>query len=98
MRQGDPASVLPVLARQIKSVDEVCWHEEPGSEEVAVSKRVRSALQRARCRVTVELGCTLYRVEDLPRADQWAALAHPRQKMRSRKQSRRGAAADDECR
>lgn len=97
VRQGDPASVLPVLARQIKSVDEVCWHEEPGSEEVAVSKRVRSALQRARCRVTVELGCTLYHVEDLPRADQWAALAHPRQKMRSRKQSRRGAAADDEC-
>ena len=91
VRHGDPASILPEIAR-LHSVDEVRWHEEPGAEEVATSKRVRSALRRARCRVTIELGCTLFHVNDLPRCDEWDQLAHPRQKMRSKKASRSAGA------
>ena len=85
VRYGDPASIIPQLARQ-HSFDEVRWHEEPGAEEVEASARVRAALLRMRCRAQIEHGCTLFHPDDLPRPEQWAQLAHPRQKMRSRKQ------------
>ena len=84
IRQGDPASLLPQMALNLNA-DEVRWHEEPGTEEVSTSQRVRSALLRARREVHIEHGVTLFHPDDLPRADEWAALAHPRQKMRSRK-------------
>ena len=84
VRCGDPASVLTQLVHH-HGVDEVAWHEEPGSEEVATSLRVRSMLRRARCRTRTETGCTLYHPDDLPQPEAWATLVHPRQKMRCRK-------------
>ena len=84
VRCGDPASVLTQLVHH-HGVDEVAWHEEPGSEEVATSLRVRSTLRRARCRTRTETGCTLYHPDDLPQPEAWATLVHPRQKLRSRK-------------
>ena len=88
VRCGDPASVLPQLVH-LHGVDEVAWHEEPGSEEVATSLRVRSVLRRARCRTRIETGCTLYHPDDLPQPEAWASLVHPRQKMRCKRPKQR---------
>ena len=90
VRCGDPASVLPQLVH-LHGVDEVAWHEEPGSEEVATSLRVRSVLRRARCRTRIETGCTLYHPDDLPQPEAWASLVHPRQKMRCKRPKQRPA-------
>ena len=46
VRSGDPASLLPELAR-LHGVDEVRWLEEPGSEEACTSRRVHDSLRHA---------------------------------------------------
>jgi len=84
VRHGDPASILPQLALA-HDADEVRWHEEPGTEEMATAARVRSAMRGAGRRVLTEWGCTLYHPDDLPGPDEWAALAHPRRKHQPKK-------------
>ena len=92
VRHGDPASVLPQLAL-LHEVDEVRWSEEPGSEEVATSLRVQSALRHARCRARTELSCSLYHHRDLPAQQAWASLAHPNQKLRCKRKTRQAPPA-----
>lgn len=91
IRGGDPASVLPQLALR-HQVQRVRWHEEPGSEEEASSARVRAALLHIGCQVSIDYGGCLYHPDDLPDADSWAALAHPRQKQSKKLRGKQGGA------
>ena len=87
VRCGNPASILPSLVQQLPALGEVRWHEEPGVEEAAASRRVYAAICASNSRVKPRtfVGCTLYHPEDIPSQEQWAALAHPNQKHRTKK-------------
>lgn len=88
IRSGDPASVLPQLALR-HQVERVRWHEEPGTDESESSASVRAALLRIGCQVSVDYGGCLYHPDDLPDANSWAALAHPRQKQGRKRHSKK---------
>lgn len=89
IRFGRPEAELPLLAARC-CAGEVAWHEEAGWEERRTSSRVREAMTRAGCRASAELGgCTLFHPDELPAPDEWASLAHPRQKYPAKK--RRGS-------
>ena len=45
MRAGNPSTVIPVLAEAL-GVDEVRFHDEPGTEEANMSVQVRDSLLR----------------------------------------------------
>ena len=93
IRHGDPASVLPQLALA-HGAEEVRWHEEPGTEELDTSVRVRRALRGARRRVLTDWGCTLRHPDDLPSPEEWPALAHPRCKHQPKPRAAPRASAD----
>jgi deoxyribodipyrimidine photo-lyase len=80
VRVGDPATIVPQVARQI-SATEVWWAEEPGFYEEQVSRSVRDHfLAMNRIKIVQKVGYTLYHPNDLPwDPNEWAHLAHPKQ-------------------
>ena len=90
VRYGDPDAIIKELVREL-SIEEVRWHEEAGTQEIATAQRVRQTVCHAGCRVHTDVGCTLFKPGDLPLPGEWATLAHPRQKHQRKRRDRTAA-------
>lgn len=93
IRTGDPSVLVPQIARAIGAT-EVCWTEEPGTEEINMSRRVFEALcQVGGIKIVTEVGYPLYHPNDLPPNDAgvWQSLAHPKQKVGKKYKKKRTA-------
>jgi deoxyribodipyrimidine photo-lyase len=65
IRQGKPEAVIPQLAHQLEATA-VYYHSEVTSEELAVERRLATALESLNIRLQGFWGHTLYHPDDLP--------------------------------
>ncbi|CAJ1943377.1 unnamed protein product [Cylindrotheca closterium] len=100
VRTGDPTSLVPQLADEIKA-DEIVFGEEPGTYERAVAQQLQQhhywnqnpwgsyddSPPSSSLELKSVIGYTLFHPNDLPTdPDQWSKLAHPKQQTSKKKQ------------